>query len=205
MGGSAGGREVPAERDAAGTQGRESPEPSDGAERGGGKLQQERPVGDTCTSHTGRPGHWRAPGGRGGPQTHLSHPPPCPQGAPSLRGPPGSPCCQPHRPPGAAPRGGPPPAGAASASSPCLPASCPSWGQEGTRGGVRPGRKEDKRAMSGVAEARPTLTQAWTRARPGLRGQGRGKVGKTSSPPGWRGPLTWSGAGAQAPARDTGP
>lgn len=145
-----------------------------GGRRGGGGGAA---AGKASREHMRKP-HRKTRGtgkplGTAGPQTHLSHPPPCPRGAPSLGGPPGSQCCQPHRPPGAAPHGGPPPAGAASASSPCLPASCPSWGQEGTRGGVRPGRKEGKRAMSGVAEARPTLTWAWTRARPGLRGQGR--------------------------------
>lgn len=165
----------------------------------GGELQQERPVGDTRTNHTGRPGALASPWGRRAPQTHLSHPPPCPQGAPSLGGPSGSRCCQPHQPPGAAPHGGPPPAGAASASSPCLPASCPSWGQEGTRGGSGQGRRRTRRPCRGWQRpGQPSLG-------PGPRGQDRGEVGKTSGPPGWRGPLTWSGAGAQAPARGIGP
>ena len=81
----------------------------------------------------------------------------------------------------------------------------PFLGARGHKRGVRPRKKEDTKAMSGVAKARPTLTWAWTRAGPGLRGQGRGEVGKTSGPPGWRGPLTWSGAGAQAPAHGIGP
>lgn len=110
-----------------------------------------------------------------GPQTHLSHLPPCSQRTPSLGGPPGSRCCQPHWPTGVAPHGGPPPAGAASASSPCLPASCPSWEQEGTRGG-KAMAEGDKGARPGC-EARQTLTGpdlSWAKVR-GRQGQaGRG-------------------------------
>lgn len=83
------------------------------------------------------------------PQTHLSHLPPCPQGAPSPGGPPSFPCCQPHRPPGVVPHGGLPPAGAESASSPCLPASCPSWGQEGIRRDKETGKGRERRIVSG--------------------------------------------------------
>lgn len=118
-----------------------------------GGRKQERPGKHTCRPESmadakaGRHGigtSWSP-----GPQTHLSHLPPCPQGAPSPGGPPGSRCCQPHRPPGVAPHGGPPPAGAESASSPCLPASCPSWGQEGIRRDKETGEGRQRRVVSG--------------------------------------------------------
>lgn len=184
---------------------RESPEPSDGggAAGVGGELQQERPVGNTCASYTGRPGALASPGDSE-PQTHLSHPPPA-LGSSVSGGPQALSAASPIGPQARPPMGPPlPPGPHQPLHLVCQPAALP--GGKGTRGGVRPGRKEGKRAMSGVAEARPASLGPGPGARPGLRGRaGQGRVGNTSGPPGWKRPAHLVGAGAQAPARGTGP
>lgn len=79
MGGSAGGREVPAERDTAGTQGRESPEPSDGgrAAVGGGGAAGKASREHMRKPHR-RPGVLASPWGQRGPR------PTCPIRLPAL-------------------------------------------------------------------------------------------------------------------------